>query len=455
MPPDQRRSDLGTRLLTLLTELGQASAPELSQRLGISQPTFSRLVRALGDALLVTGSARARRYAARRNIEDVGDRLPVYAVDERARARRLAWIHAVEPEAFYVEALTDALDSRWYRDLPFFIDDLRPSGFLGRLVPRQHPELGGPSDVRLWSASLVLRYLARFGWNSSGNLIVGDDAFERYVAAAAAAPDGVQAEHRSRRYVELARDVLSATPGSSAGGEQPKFLVTKLPAGIPLLVKFSPPVDDASATRHADLLRAEHHAHSVLLRHGRSAARSALFEAGGRVFLEVERFDRTPGGGRRGLLSLLALDAKFVGRLRNWTDSVRALIDARVLARGMLDDVRYLELFGRLIGNTDMHAANLSFFVEGSRVLGLAPAYDMLPAFYAGPEGHRIERELDLGVPTPADASVWDEASRAASEFWREVTKDSRISAGFRRIATRNEKQVLSWRKAGALLPKT
>ena len=449
-----RGDDLSRRLFAELVRLGQAGAPELAQRLAISQPTFSRLVAARAEGLLITGSARARRYAARRSIAELGDRVPIFEIDPRARSRRLAWLHFVEPTSFYVEALTEDLASRLHTDLPYFLNELRPSGFLGRVVPRQHPELLAPTDVRLWSADQVLRYVARFGWSLTGNLVVGERAFERYLAHAVEPPDLVATEQRKRRYAELAADALAIPIGSSAGGEQPKFLVTRARDRVALIVKFSPPTKSAPGRRQADLLVVEHLAHRVLREHGQAAAESALFEAEGRLFLEIERFDRTPLGGRRGLLSLLALDAEFVGHLRSWTDSVSALIERKLLSPSLLDPVRFLELFGRLIGNTDMHAGNLSFFAQGSRVLGLAPAYDMLPALYVGAEDHLAHRELALGAPTTADAPVWDRASRAAADLWHTVAKDPRISAGFQRIARANAAKVHAWRKAGALLPR-
>jgi hypothetical protein len=262
----------------------------------------------------------------------------------------------------------------------------------------------------------------------------------------------VEPRHRSRRYAELAEDALSSVPGSSAGGEQPKFLVSRA-GSVPLLVKFSPPATNAVARRQADLLTAEHLAHRILVKHGRRASRSSVFVARDRTFLEVERFDRSASGGRRGVLSLLALDAQFVGRLRSWSDSVQSLVDRKIVARSVLEEVRFLELFGKLIGNTDMHAANLSFLVAGERVLGLAPSYDMLPARYTPQAGHLYDAPLELDTPVPSDASVWDAASNAAIDFWRELTLARAVSADFRRIAAENAAAVTAWRRLGALLP--
>ncbi len=441
------------RLLAELARLGLSSAPELARALGLSQPTFSRLVARLGERLLVIGKARARRYAARRVVTDVGDRVPLYELDERARARRVATLHALLPEAWYVESHDSDVRSGFHPDWPYFLNELRPSGFLGRLASDQHPELGAPSDVRNWSGTHVLRYAARYGWNLPGDFVLGDEAFRVYVGQAAAGPDLVRPRERARKYPELAMGSLVTAPGSSVGGEQPKFLVSRPRGQLPLLVKFSPPVRDAVGRRGADLLVAEHLAHVVLRRAKLRTASSSLFVAGGRTFLEVERFDRTLQGGRRGVLSLMTLDAEFVGSLRSWSESVARLAEAGVLDTRHVLPVQKLELFGRLIGNSDMHGGNLAFFTRGARVLELAPAYDMGPARYAAQAGNLISSPLVLSPPEPADARAWDAASRAALDFWRGAAREPRLSADFRRIAKANVLAVGEWRKLGALLP--
>jgi hypothetical protein len=443
---------LGRRLISELTLARQSTAPELQRRLGISQATFSRLVDKVGDRLLFAGNARARRYAARRSVEDLGERIPVYAVDEHARARHVLTLHPILPDAFYVEATTPDFVSAFHADLPYFLNDLRPTGFLGRLVPAQHPELELPGDVRVWSGTQTLRYLGRFGWNLPGNLIVGDEAFRLYVAHAAAPPDLVEPRRRGPRYVAFAEGVLATAPGSSAGGEQPKFLVSRR-GSVPLIVKFSPPTKTAIGRRQADLLVAEHVAHRTLTKHGRKAARSAVLVAGGRTFLEVERFDRTPSGGRVGVISLWSVDAEFVGKLRSWTDSVASLVERDVVPEALLERVQWLELFGKLIGNTDMHPGNLAFFTAGERIVELAPAYDMLPTRYTGQAGNLFTRKLELDPPIPADSGVWESASRAAIDFWRTLAAERSVSPEFKRLAAANAGVVVAWQRLGELLP--
>jgi len=430
------------------------SPPELCRALGISQPTFSRLVKQMAARLLVVGRARATRYAARRSIWDLGEQLPVYEIDARARASHIATLHALLPEGFYVQSLSADIDGGFHKDLPYWLNELRPSGFLGRLIPAQHPDLELPSDARNWSTDQTLRYIANYGWNLIGSLIVGEAAFQRYVSLAHEPQNVVTTKTRKQRYPMLSADVLGAgAPGSSAGGEQPKFLATKLPPGSSLLVKFSPPRSSALGRRIADLLVAEHCALQVLREHGKSASKSELVESRAQTFLEVERFDRNASGGRSGVLSLMALDAEFVGRMLSWTDSVTRLAEQAVLPRVLATDVAWLELFGRLIANTDMHAGNLSFLMRGNRVLGLAPVYDMLPAQYAGQQGHLGTVVFQPPAPAPAMAGIWDSASRAASMLWQRVAKHPSISLGFRRTAAQNAKQVEEFRAKARLLP--
>jgi hypothetical protein len=192
----------------------------------------------------------------------------------------------------------------------------------------------------------------------------------------------------------------------------------------------------------------------VLSEHGKSASKSELVESATQTFLEVERFDRNAAGGRSGMLSLLALDAEFVGRMLDWDDSVTRLAEQGLVPRELVTSVAWLSLFGRLIANTDMHSGNLSFRMHGSRVVGLAPVYDMLPAQYAGQQGHLGVAVFRAPSPAPAMAAVWDPASRAALDFWRRVAEHASISAAFRRIAVQNEKQVQAFRATARLLPR-
>jgi hypothetical protein len=455
MTPNFDPQELHRKLIAYLALAGPSTAADARDHLGISQPVFSRLVNRSREDLLVTGRARATRYAARRSIDGVGRTVPLYEVEESGNSRRLAGLHAIQPRGFYVDALADDVSSGYHDDLPWFLNDLRPSGFLGRQLPHRHPELEAPADIRSWSADDCLRYLTRYGWNPSGNLIIGEKAFGLYLENARTPPDLVEEDKRKRRYPQIASDVLSAgTVGSSAAGEQPKFLVVRTPGPVAVLVKFSPPVRDESGRRLADLLVCEHLAHEILRANDRPAARSATLVAEGRVFLEVERFDRTPGGGRRGLMSLASLDAEFVGSMRGWSRTSAELAGQGIIDAAAHRQIRWLECFGRLIGNTDMHPANLSFFTRGTTATGLAPAYDMLPMMYAPQGGQLIDRELSGIVPRPDESDIWEDACRAAATFWLAVSREPLVSEDFQKIARANAIEVESLRGLGRMLPR-
>jgi hypothetical protein len=444
---------LRARLLGHLA-LGPSTARDALGRLGISQPAFSRLVGQSRSDLLVVGRGRGTRYAALRDIRGVGSSTPIYQIQESGSARKLAVLHAVRSRGFYLESADDT-DSAFFEDLPYFLDDLRPSGFLGRLVPRRHPELEAPPDIQLWNADQCLAYICRYGWNLPGNLIVGDAAFRLRLQNIESPPDLVPAARRESEYPVLASDVMSlGVAGSSAAGEQPKFLASRTPGPVPVLVKFSPPVSDPVGQRLADLLVAEHVAHETLTAHGHLAARSEIVRGGDRVFLEVERFDRLAGDGRRGLISLFALDVQFVGRLHSWSDTATHLVALRKIDASVGSAIRWRELYGRLIANNDMHAANLSLFTDGLRVTGLAPAYDMLPMAYSVQQGHLRDPSLTLPIPDPGDAPIWNEVCQAAADFWSRLSAHPLVSPDFRRVAEANAAIVERGRAIDRLLPR-
>jgi hypothetical protein len=420
----------------------------------VSQTTFSRLVTTHRADVLTVGRARSTQYALRRAIPDVGHEVPVYEIDQAGGSRLLARLHAVEPGGFYVETSCADADAAFHPDLPWFLDGLRPSGFLGRLVPQQHPELGLPADIRHWSGDHCLRYLTRFGHDLSGSLIVGEEAFRLHLEQMAAPARGIAARERTRRYAATAEDVLAGhPPGSSAAGEQPKFCAWRDPGPTAVLVKFTPPIGDSSSRRMADLLVAEHLAHRVLGRHGHAAPSSQLLETSTRLFLEMDRFDRVASGGRRGVLSLQALDAEFVGRLQRWSESAVLLARAGRIDPGLVERVAWVECFGQLVGNTDMHFGNLSLFARGTRVVDLAPIYDMVPMRYAPLHGRLESHPLTVPIPSGASAAVWRSACAAAEELWQRVAEHRAVSPGFRRIAAANRAVVAKAAALAARLP--
>jgi hypothetical protein len=445
---------LADDLLGLLRRRGVSAAADLARELAVSQSTFSRVAASVRADLAVVGRGRLTRYAARRAIGGTAGSLPLYEIDERGGARRLAVLHAVEPRGFVVEAVAPDGPAGVFEDLPTFLNELRPAGFLGRLVPERHPELSLPRDIAHWTADHTVEYLARFGCDLPGSLILGDAAFQLHLGVAARGREPVEKSRRSRAYPRLAEDVMAlGPPGSSAAGEQPKFLAWRAPGPVAVIVKFSPPIVDATSRRIADLLVAEHLALETLRACGHAAARSEIIRGGGRVFLEVERFDRVAGGGRRGVLSLFALDAEFVNRLESWSGTAEALARQGRLDAGLVAEVRWRELFGRLIANSDLHHGNLSLFTRGVRVVGLAPAYDMAPMAYYPQHGHLGQPTFAPVTPAPADGPVWPSVCAAATAFWQALARAGEVERGLRAIAARNARLVTRAAALAGLLP--
>lgn len=400
-----------------------SSASAIAHGLRVSHHDVARLLRLHREEVVVAGRARATRYALRRSIPGLGLRLPVFEVDALGQVRQCAVLHPSGERGFYVEPSCDDVEPGFHLDLPWFLDGLRPAGFLGRLVPRQHPELGLPDDIRLWSGDHTVRYASSVGYHAVGNVILGEPAREAYQRAA------------------LAAHVLDASPpGSSAAGEQPKFLARR-EDGVEVLVKFSPPRTEPVGRRLADLIVSEHVALEVLRGAGHDAALSSIVEAGDRLFLEVVRFDRTRVG-RRGVVSLEAADAEFVGDLERgaWDRSVEGLAKLGKVQPEVVDEVRWLQTFGACIANSDMHPGNLSFFITGTRLLGLTPAYDMLPMHYAPLQGHL--RSVQFRPPTPQNLAAWRQAAEAAARCWAILAEHPLVSVEFRSIARDNRSVV-------------
>ena len=123
------------------------------------------------------------------------------------------------------------------------------------------------------------------------------------------------------------------------------------------------------------------------------------------------------------LHSLGSLDDEFVGdRQAPWRAAVRQLVRARVVAPQAEDQAARLYAFGLLIGNTDMHRGNLSFFSAPGQLCQLAPAYDMLPMGFAPtPSGALRDTLPALELPAVLPQRVWPQALQLAQRFLAEL----------------------------------
>ncbi len=405
----QSRRDVGTRELTSL--------------LDISPPTLSRLVALAGERVCRMGRARATRYALTRTISTLGTRVPVRWIDETGAVHPYGVLHFLEQGRHWLERT--AKPGELYTGLPPFAWDMSPQGYMGRSFSTVHPELELPGRITDWNDDDRLIALARRGEDCVGNLIVGDESFTRNLAAG---PASVRRED----YPELALRSLEGQPGSSAAGEQPKFAVYS--EGRHVLVKFASGEAGPVTRRWKDLLVCEREALSEVREAGIPASSTQVFDVGLVRFLEVERFDRIGFQGRRGLLSLYVLGNEYLGHHDNWTKAARELLEETRIGEEDARRMRWLDTFGQLIGNTDRHFGNLSFFVDESDTLQLAPAYDMLPMLFAPQGTNIVERRFEPRPPTADNFDVWADAARHALSYWGRLAELRELSRGCRHL---------------------
>jgi len=426
--------------LLAMLEAGPLSARELAARLEVSQPTVSRLVFEAGDRVLHLGQGRSKRYALPRVLPGLGYRFPLYRVDKLGVIQDFGVLEAYQSG---YQVVLVAGNSLQFDDLPWFLQDMRLQGFLGRLAVRylqDHAVAGVEIGGRLneWSSDQVLAFLLRRQIDGVGDLLVGGwtrDIFQplRWKSAIGVISD------RGSRYPLLSQQALDGTEDmlSSAAGEQPKFMTHRPEDDWPCIVKFSPLLDTAAGQRWADLLYCEYLALTVLHEHGVAATTPSVYHIDNRVYFEVPRFDREGLLGRYGVASLEAVNGEFSGGpyADGWSGAGAALARKKIITKADAERMARLEAFGRCIANTDMHFGNLAFFRSPTLELSLAPIYDMLPMYYAPVNGEVVSREVPALRLPAALAKHADWARSAASEFWRRVTQDERISQEFRGIA--------------------
>ncbi|MES2089899.1 MAG: type II toxin-antitoxin system HipA family toxin YjjJ [Pseudomonadota bacterium] len=439
-------------LLRTLRTWHKLPAKHLLERLGISRATLMRAVQALGPQIVARGRARRTAYAARRAVRGSLQALPLYRIDQDGQPHEVALLHPIYPEgcaADFLEPLDWPLDDNmqdgWFEGLPYPLDDMRPQGFLGRHFARHHADLLQVStDPKTWSEDDTLHALTLLGSDQPGNYVLGETALRQWLTLSQQDTAPLDESQVASAYLLKAEEAMThGTAGSSAGGEFPKFTAFREIAGKPthVIVKFSGSDDAPGTVRWSDLLVCEHLALCAAAEHlGVEAAVSRIYQAGGRTFLEVDRFDRHGRLGRSPLCSWAALNAALFGLAgKPWPEGGAALFKQGLIDAICLDAMQRLWLFGQLIANTDMHDGNLSFRPG----LQLAPVYDMLPMGYSPVRGVELPvKKFAPPLPLPAERNAWLTAARTAEHFWTAASGDARISHDFRAICTQNASKI-------------
>jgi len=420
-------------VLAVLAQRGVATSAELQAALGRSQPTLSRLLADLAGQVLPIGQGKRSRYALPQTIQGQSAEQPLWWVHEDGQLERFGRLTFVAGAQVHVEA--DGIDSL-SRSLPWFLAPLKAQGFLGRLLALRLAGRGVDPNPERWTLEQTLGATLELH-DPIGAIVVGEPrpALPHTI---------VQARRPGHGFDQLAADVAATLPaGSSAGGEQAKFLALT-DAGEHLIVKFTPPRGTPFGERWHDLLHAESLALTVLAERGVNVASFEIVETAARTYLASKRFDRVGAQGRRHVVALDAVHDAFVPvSRRHWGATCEALARQRRVPPEAAAQAEALLYFGRLIGNSDMHFGNLSLRVARADLAGgrftLAPVYDMLPMCWR-PDA--VAGLYDYSAFEPDPLALASPARAPALQFWQRLEAHAAASRGLRAVAGEMARRV-------------
>ncbi|MFK5925723.1 MAG: type II toxin-antitoxin system HipA family toxin YjjJ [Desulfuromusa sp.] len=417
---------------------GALTSKALQERLAISQTALSRAIQRNKKDLLIIGAARSTRYALRKNLSGLGYEIPLYEIDQRGDVRPYANLYPLAAKQYGWQR--SGKKTQLFDHLPYMIQNLQPEGFMGRAFAHNFArDLGLPEKLQLWSDEHVITALSQRGEDFVGNLIIGKESVERYlIQARSGNVQTISLDQCDTFFEELAEKAIAGdSPGSSAGGEQPKFttLLKTSDGDQRAIVKFASRTTD-EGRRWSDLLVCEHLANKVLLTAGFSVAQTEIIQTDSWTFLQSARFDRVGLWGRRPLYSLMTIASKFVGYCETWVDAAEQLYDKQLIAQKDIDSLRWLSGFGHLIGNTDMHLGNISLLLAETG-FKLAPVYDMTPMYYRPKAGGVLPQEALQAEPLSIKATN-DSIAPIATRFWEAAQSDTHITDPFRSICQQN-----------------
>lgn len=424
------------RLIQLLGAQGAIPSAVIQSRLNVSQATVSRLVKAQDDALVICGKGKSTQYALAHAIGTAPSQQPIWRVNADGLAERVGTLSFLSQSQIYIAAdgVNQVFTPTRNEALPWFLSPLKAEGFLGRLLAQQLLALGVSANPETWDSEMAL-IGALHTRDAPGAMLLGTGASSAEQGAVQL-PEENLATALDVTTSDLAKNLPA---GSSAGGEQPKFLATDA-QGDSFLVKFSPPLGTPFGDRWTDLLRMEVLSSKVLKSHGVAVAENRFIQTSTRSYLLSKRFDRVGKAGRVHVVSLATAHHAFVkGSFVDWTATGDQLARQKRLPPSDAETIHAVFQFGRLIGNTDMHFGNASLFVDGLTLkdvvkgqFRLTPVYDMLPMRWRPDQINGISDY----APFALDLTFANALSRrAAKDFWLEVSTDRYTSAPLKVVA--------------------
>lgn len=430
---------LPDHLRAFLAQGGVLTTQQLQKATGKSQPSISLALTKLGFEVCKLGAARSTRYALAQPILGLPARQPITWTNSVGLQQAFGQLTLLHTGQVHVRT-RQGLD--WLGlpgQLPWFLQTLRPQGFLGGQLTRLRPDFAADPDQ--WTTEQVLYMATNHANDPPGALHLGDAAARFVPRLAPAIAD------RADAFDAMTRAIHETLPAaSSAGGEQPKFTTELDDADGQhkhFIVKFSPPRGTPFGERWHDLLHLEHLALTVLADKGVAVATTHLIESHERTYLMSERFDRVGLDGKRHVVALAAVHDEFVkAPRRHWLATCEALAAQGLLTPADVNSVASIYLFGQAIGNTDMHFDNLSFFVDDvlNPKLQPTPVYDMLPMLWRpGIHGGELSAAPVQPQTQPAGYGAQDAQAKAwAREYWERATEMSTINTALRAASAVN-----------------
>jgi hypothetical protein len=145
-----------------------STSKKLQAATGLSQTAVSCRLRNMAGKIVSIKNGRSVRNAVTRNAFGGDDNLPLFMVDAHGDNTAIANIRPLVHGGFYVAlhhgypAVIMGHDgSGIFHSLPYFLDDLRPSDFLGGQIAVEMSEQSDdfPPDPRHWNTEHVGQYL--------------------------------------------------------------------------------------------------------------------------------------------------------------------------------------------------------------------------------------------------------------------------------------------------------
>src|ERR1035437_2667152 len=308
-------SALENSILAWLTKFGVATSEDLQHIFGKSQATISRLLGNLSSSVLRIGAGKSSRYAKLSEIGPHSAQQPVWWTGEDGQVVRIGTVSSIAGNRVHLALNLDEVGAHAVMtvdELPWQLSSLKVQGFLGRIHAQKFPLFD--HDPKMWTTTQTLEAALMLS-DAPGAISIGaPHAIEQHIS--------LSSETLGEDLDRISRSVATSLPaGSSAGGEQPKFLAL-LDGREHVLVKMSPPRGTPYGERWSDLLHAEQIASSVLSDAGVAVAVTTVVCTEKRTYLLSSRFDRVGLRGRRHAVALDAVHSAVVnGPKTNWMSS--------------------------------------------------------------------------------------------------------------------------------------